>query len=217
MGNAVIFNAESYYKYYDQEPDYHLHLITQTGGYREILADPEKYGKKSAVGLETYIEKNRLDWLYYKASYSLFDVKRLYDNGKWYDDDYNFHNVLKLTAGSNFNKCHRLSGRLDLTEGAPYTPFDAALSNAAFQSLYDLSNGWNSKRRNTYVNLSIRYDYTAYFRKTTLKAYFEIENLLNEQTLLQESYDPGVKFPEGKEAQYLSGGIMPIGGMTVTF
>jgi hypothetical protein len=211
--------VEGYYKHYDREPVYSIvpDPADPSAGTRRVEADGKRYGKKRAYGVEMFVHKKKLDKFYYQISYSLFSSKRRYTDGEWYDDDHNFRNAAKMTVGSNLNKSHRLSGRLDITEGNPYTPIDVTASEAAYSARYDIADGWNAKRRDPRFKLSLRYDYTLYLRRMTLTSYVEVQNLLNQQDIVMQYYSLGGKFPEGEVTTMYGRGILPVGGMTITF
>lgn len=220
LSDVVLFGSEAYYKYYDREPLYTIQIPDANypnAGYREIEASPDRQGKKKAFGLELFIHKKRLDNFFYQLSYSLTSVKRKYKNSKWYDDDHNFRNNAKLIIGSNFHRSHRASLRLDVSEGNPYTPIDKTASMNSYDTRYDVTNGWNSERRDPRINLSFRYDITMYLKRTSITSYVEVANILNRKDIIVEYYSFGDVFPEGEIKKFLGRGIFPIGGMTINF
>jgi len=219
LSDVVVFGSEVYYKYYDREPLYSIvpDITNSLTGERVIDVSPDHYGRKKAYGLELYLHKKKLDKFYYQVSYSLFNARRLYEDGEWYDDDYNLRNNLKTIVGSNFHKCHRVSLRMDLSEGNPYTSIDEDASDIYKRTLYKIEDGWNTKRRTMRAKFSIRYDATLYRKWGNITGYFEVQNILNQRDVYYEYYSLGKYFPKGKVEEILTRGIFPIGGCTIDF
>ena len=219
FSDVVVFGVEAYYKYYDREPLYSLIPDNSNAsvGERVIEVNPDHFSKKKAYGLELYLHKKKLDKFYYQVSYSLFNVLRLYENGKWYNDDYNLRNSLNMIIGSNFHRSHRISVRMDLSEGFPYTKIDKTASDAYKRTLYAIGDGWNVKRRNIRIKLALRYDATFYLKWGNITCYLEVENILNQRDVFFEYYSIGESFPEGEIVNHLSRGFIPMGGFTVDF
>ncbi len=220
LSDVVLFGTEAYYKYYDREPLYSIQIPDANypnAGYREIEALPDRQGKKKAFGLELFIHKKRLDHFFYQFSYSLSSVKRQYKSGAWHDADHNYRNSAKLIIGSNFHRSHRVSLRLDVSEGNPYTSIDETASLNSFDTRHDITNGWNGERRDPRVRLSFRYDLTMYLRRASITTYVEVENILNQKDVIAEYYSYGDVFPEGEIKKFIGRGIFPIGGITINF
>ncbi len=217
--DAVYMSAEGYCKYYDREPLYSITADSSFAGagQRSVVTGRSTYGVKRVYGLELFLQKRTHDWLYYQVAYSLFSAERRYENGKWYDDDYNLRNAATLVIGSQFHRSHRIACRMDFTEGMPYTPVDVAASTALWDTYYDISDGWNSKRRDFRFVLSLRYDLTLYFRRTAVSLYLEVENLFDNRDIVADYLSFGDKYPEREVTNYKGRGILPQGGLTVTF
>jgi len=217
LWDAVYLSAEGYYKYYDREPLYAVHDTMPGVGQRSVVTGRNTYGLKRVYGLELFLQKRKQDWLYYQLAYSLFNAERRYEDGKWYDDDFNVRNCAKLVIGSQFHRSHRIACRMDFLEGLPYTPVDIDASTSLWDTYYDTRNGWNSKRRDFRFVLSLRYDPTLFFQRTSATLYLEVENLLNNEVLLAEYLSFGDKYPEREVKSWEGRGILPQGGLTITF
>ena len=105
----------------------------------------------------------------------------------------------------------------DFTEGAPFTPVDIVATGKNHSIRYDMSDGWNKKRRNARVLLSFRYEFTMYLRNTTISSYVEVENILNHRDDLYEYFSLGEHFGDGKIVSFKGRGILPVGGVQITF
>lgn len=216
FSDVIVGGAEAYVKYYDREPSYVIESDPWMEGYRTIDTTFSEHGRKYVYGLELYLQKKRLDRLYYSVSYTFFNAQTEYADGSWYEDDQNIRNNLNLVVGSKINRHHQIALRLDLSEGYPYTPIDRAASEASMHTVYDVSDGWNSRRREARAKVGVRYDLTLFFKRTSLTLYAEVTNLLNQQDIVWEWYEYGDE-PPGRIARYYSRGILPIGGLKIEF
>ncbi len=207
LGKNVIIGSEIYYKLYDREPLYDI--VDQE---REIDTLFNKHGEKRVYGIEFYAQKKKIDKFYYNISYTLLNSEMKYKNGNWYTDDFNLRNNATIVLGSKFHKNHGVCIRADLSEGYPYTPID--MENSDIETKYDVSDGWNSERRDFRAKLGLRYDLRLFLRKMNVTLYLEVKNLLNQSDVVFEHYDPK---DGGKIIQYEGMGILPIGGLTIDF
>jgi outer membrane receptor protein involved in Fe transport len=212
IAGDVIAAIEAYYKYGDREP---LYAIVDHN--RELIADFERYGRKKTYGIEMSLQKKRHDWFFYQLGYTYFDSRLEYRDGNWYNADLNLHNAGTALVGSALNKYHSLSLRLDLAEGSPYTPVDEALSKQRYSTMYDVGEGWNSRRREARVDLGVRYDLSIYLKRCTVTAYVEVQNLLGRRYVISEELRQGRKYGDGYIYQCKSRGIFPVGGLMVDF
>jgi hypothetical protein len=212
IGETILANAELYYKFADREP-----LYVATDSCRYMLTDFKEYGRKKTWGLEISVQKKRRDKFFYQFSYTYFDSRVMYQDGVYYDSDLNLHNAGAVLLGSQINRNHSICASLDVTQGAPYTPvdFDASLSRA--MTIYDISDGWNSQRRSTRFQLSLRYDIKLYGKRLNLTGYFEVQNILNERDVVSEEYRQGTTLGTGYIHKVKSRGIFPITGLTLDF
>lgn len=217
LGDAIVYGAEAYYKYYDREP---LHAVRQTGagvGYRDITLSTDHYSHKRAYGLELYLQKKKLDAFYYQIAYALTRAEQEYEGGEWYEDDNNLRNSASVILGSNFHRSHRVSLRFDISEGSPYTPLAMDASREHGTTLYDIADGWNGERRPWRLKLNLRYDMTLNFKRTTVTLYLEGYNLLNQRDIVHEYFTYGDSWPDGERVEVLSRSILPGLGLYITF
>ena len=87
----------------------------------------------------------------------------------------------------------------------------------SYDGRFDISDGWNSKRRDPRFKLSFRYDMTLYLKRASITSYVEIDNILNQKDVVVEYYSLGEEFPEGEINTFWCRGILPVGGITITF
>lgn len=203
----IVFGSEVYYKHYDREALYEI-----KDQQRKIDTTFNKFGQKRAYGIELYLQKKKKDKFYYNIAYTLLNSEVQYKDKKWYSSDYNLRNNATIVLGSQFHKSHGICARFDLSEGYPYTPIDLEASD--FTTRYDVSNGWNSKRRDFRAKIGLRYDLTWYLKRMNITGYVEVKNILNQSDIIHESYNPS---NGGSISQVKGIGILPIAGLTIDF
>lgn len=214
IGKSLAFDAEVYGKYYDRERNYHL---DPDSGERICSIDPKNHWHRKTAGLELHLQKQRQDRFFYEVAYSFSWAEQEYDNGKWYTADDNLRNSCHVILGSRFLKHHAVSSRMDLSEGRPYTPIDTARSLREYRTTYQMGNGWNTKRRDFSMNLSLRYSHTSEFQWGRMESYVEGTNLLNRADIISESYDLGKGPEDGAISASQGRGIFVVGGLLVSF
>jgi hypothetical protein len=212
IAGSVVAGVEAYDKYGDREP---LYAIVDTG--REMLTDFKRYGNKKTSGLELSVQKKRHDRFYYQLGYTFFNSSTQYADGSWHESDLDLRNAGIVLIGSNLNRYNSVSLSIDLAEGAPYTPIDAAKSSARFRTMYDLSKGWNGARRPPRCEIDIRYDLMLYMKRFNVTGYIEVQNILDRRDIISEEYRTGTKYNQGYIYQTKSRGIFPVVGVTVDF
>ena len=89
-----------------------------------------------------------------------------------------------MTAGKKFKRNIELGLKFRYSGGAPYTPIDLATSsNVAIWNINQQGvlnyNELNSVRLNDVHGLDLRLDKKWYFKKWSLNAYIDVENLYN--------------------------------------
>ena len=125
-------------------------------------------------------------------------------------------NNASMIIGSKINKHNSVVIRCDISEGFPFTKINLEKSKEHVETIYDIDKGWNTYQDKPRVKLSVRYDLQLFLKRSNLTAYFEIQNVFNQQDVLHEWY-----IALGKNKGYiikrLSTGIIPIGGLTIDF
>jgi hypothetical protein len=98
--------------------------------------------------------------------------------------------IISLTAGKQFDKNWEIGVKFRFQGGTPYTPYD--LDKSATKEIWDVTQqgvyDWdkvNSLRYKAAHGLDIRVDKRWYFKKWSLNAYLDIQNVYNYQIELQ--------------------------------
>lgn len=214
LGTSVTLDVETYFKWYDREA---LFALDSAQGERNVTPAIRDFGHRRATGLELHLQKRRQDRFYYELAYSFAIAEQEYATGEWLPTDDNLRHSAKLILGSRLNQAHTVSGRLDLSEGRPFTPIDTTRSLAQCRTVYNTAAGWNSERRDPIVNLALRYAHNSYYRWGRVENYVELTNLLNRTYPVQEYYERGHSPADGRIATYDSRGIFFVGGVAVNF
>ena len=157
-------------------------------------------------------------------------IKQWYVPSAW-DNRY----ILNLTAGKKFKNNIELGVKFRYSGGAPYTPLDLATSS--IKGVWDVNQQGvldydllNTKRLNDIHGLDIRLDKKWFFKKWSLNAYLDIENLYNYKIQLpsevgidDELSDQPI-YPAQNDSQYSlyeivneSGTILPTVGLLIEF
>ncbi|MBN1980349.1 MAG: TonB-dependent receptor plug domain-containing protein [Chitinivibrionales bacterium] len=216
--NQWAISAETYFKWYDRE--YPFENPDELYFEREIYKEGAKtwcrfnqpQGKKKAYGLELLLRSVGNQTLTYSAGYSLFAVQNKYSNGSWYADNNEVRNSLTLTMGYTVNQSHSASLRLSASEGLPYSsmiivPIDEFFSEAIF----DTTEGYNTKRFDPILSLSLRYQYTTQQSWGHFSGYIDLLNCLNQTPILKRA------FRVNRFIYRRKSGILPVAGITLTF
>lgn len=242
-------SLEGFYKWY---ADYPVSVIDKVslaskGGDFGTVGDEEvlSLAKGKAYGLELFYRNRDLAGFNVIFSYTLFRSKsQEIDQMLNPIDDYipsswdNKH-LLNLTSIRKFKKDWQVGFKWKFLGGAPYTPWDIAISekrpawDARGRGYLDFTR-YNLSRLKGYNQLDIRADKEFYFNRWTLTLYTDIQNILNlkadqPDNLFQaknENGDPVISNPgdpyvdqlyELKLVQAETGTILPTIGIIVEF
>jgi len=214
LGESLLLDAETWYKWYDREACYALDSLQ---GDRSVTPVGTDFGHRRAAGLEMHLRKPRQDRFFYELAYSFTIAEQEYADGTWVPADENRRHNGKLILGSRLTQSHSVSGRIDLSEGRPYTPVDEERSLATWRTVYDIDEGWNSKRREFVANLALRYTHKSNYDWGRVESYCEVTNLLNRVYPVQEYYERGRTPADGRIASFDSRGIFFVGGVSVNY
>ncbi len=143
--------------------------------------------------------------------------------------------ILNVTAGLRLPRDWELGFRLRYLGGAPFTPYDRESSlrkenwDVSQQGILDYSM-LNSQRLPSAYGLDIRIDKTYYFKKWSLNAYLDIQNVTNAQVIAQPFLDVqrdaegrAIEDPNnpnrylGRNIENTSGTLLPSIGVMVEF
>lgn len=142
-----------------------------------------------SYGIE-YLAQQKLS----KGFYGIFSytwVRSEFQNatGEFIPSAWDNRNIFTLTGGKIFKKNWELGVRYRYVGGAPVTPFDPALTltrtvwDVQQRPVFDFAN-LNSQRGGPTQQLDIRIDKKWNFEKWAFNFYVDVQNLLNQQTVL---------------------------------
>ena len=186
--NYSKITVESFYKNYDNYPfsDSVGISLANLGGDFGVIGNENitSISKGISYGLEFLAQQKLstsvygiLSFTYYRSEFE--DKNNQYVPSAW-DNRY----ILNLTAGKKFKNNIELGVKFRYSGGAPYTPLDLATSS--IKGVWDVNQQGvldydllNTKRLNDIHGLDIRLDKKWFFKKWSLNAYLDIENLYN--------------------------------------
>lgn len=219
IGKSHLLRAETYQKWYDRE---FMYYTPEEPDLDSVQYNGAQNGKKKVFGCELQFRKRSFDKIYYSLSYSLVNAEDLYSNGVWYGDKNSVRNIGSAVLGTNFLKHHGFALQLTAREGQPYSVLEVikyestgsdGVKQTEYYASYPDQPKWNSKRRNPYVALGVRYDFKVYRKWGNLTGYFDVSNILNNTPVIDETIDKET----GKVVKQYAAGILPMFGLTVDF
>lgn len=236
--NYSKITLESFYKNYNNYPfsDSVGISLANLGGDFGVIGNENisSISKGRSYGLELLAQQKLsssvygiLSFTYYKSEFE--DKNEVLIPSAW-DNRY----ILNVTAGKKFKRNIELGIKFRYSGGAPYTPYDLATSsikgvwNVNQQGVlnYDLL---NNERLSDIHGVDIRLDKKWFFKKWSLNAYLDVENLYNYKIQLPSELgineDVGEQLFEAQnDSQYSlyeivneSGTVLPTVGLLIEF
>ena len=223
--NGIRFKFETYYQYLynipvQQNLNSSFSMINE-GNALEGLTLIDSLANKGTgknYGLEFTIEKFFSKHYYFMTTTSIYQSKYTGSNNveyhTSYDGGYVFNALAGYELGLGKTKTKSLSLDLKYTQagGNRYTPIDLEKSILAGTSVY-IDNEAFSQRLKTYSRIDVKLSYKMNRKKTSHSLFFTVENILNRQNVLRQSYNADTKSIQ-TEYQF---GIFPYGGYRIEF
>lgn len=145
------------------------------------ISEGRSYGLEFSA--QQKLNKSIYGILSYTFSKSEFEDK----NGVYIPSAWDNRHILNLTLGKRFKKDWEIGFKFRLLSGAPFTPYDVALSSQI--AVWDVTqqgvldwNKINTERAPLSHGLDFRIDKKIYLKKMTLNIYFDMQNVYNFQT-----------------------------------
>jgi hypothetical protein len=230
---------EGFYKIYDNYPLVladSISLANLGGDFGVIGNEPvSPISKGKSYGIE-FLAQQKLS----RSVYGILAVTlvRSYFTNKEEDfvvSAWDNKQIISLTAGKQFNKNWQAGIKFRFQGGTPYTPYD--LDKSATKEIWDVTQqgvyDWdkiNSLRYKSAHGLDIRVDKKWFFKKWSLNAYVDIQNIYNFQIELQpyltvQRDDSGLPIEDPTEpTRYLikpieniAGTVLPSIGLMIEF
>jgi len=196
FGNAVKFTAEIYSKTYRDYP------VDRANPYQTLAnlggsVIPTYYGSPLVSAGSGYARGFELSaqngapgawsWLIDYA-YSVVKFKAL--DGVLRNGDFDFRHILNAMISCRISPTLYLGFKWRLMGGQPYTPFDIGLSTAHDSAYFDLTR-INTLRYPPYHRLDLRLEKAFVFKRWSLSAFVDIQNVYNRKNIYYKFWDEG--------------------------
>jgi hypothetical protein len=196
--NYSKITLEGFYKIYDNYPfllDENISLANLGGDFGVIGNEPaNSTSQGKSYGMEILMQQRMSSSIYGILSYTFVRSEFKDQFGTYVPSSWDNRHILNITAGKKFKKDWEFGAKFRLLGGAPYTPYDVALSSQ--KEVWDITqqgvNDWsrlNTERNGISHGLDIRIDKKWFFKKWALNAYVDIQNVYNSKTEVQSFLD----------------------------
>lgn len=151
-------------------------------------------GTGKNYGIEMTLEKFFSDSYYFLITGSLFDSKYKGSDGIERNTTFNTKYVLNVLGGKEFKLGKRgnilsLNIKASTIGGRYATPINLAVSQQAGIAVYDKQYAFSEKQP-AYFRVDFKISYRKEFRKSTLEASLDLQNLTNHKNIFSQGYDP---------------------------
>ncbi|MFN8319828.1 MAG: TonB-dependent receptor [Saprospiraceae bacterium] len=189
------FTVEGFYKKYDRYPVSLLtgiSLANQGGEFGAIGNEAiTSTGKGEAYGFEVYGQQKLTGSLFAVVSYTFVRSKFSGVNGLSIPSAWDNRHLVSLILGKKLGRGWELGLKYRYAGGAPYTPFDATLSQQNYLTLgtgiLDY-NQLNTLRLKGFSQFDLRLDKKWNYQKWTLDLFLDVQNLLVTQNPAYPQY-----------------------------
>ena len=186
--NYSKITLESFFKQYDNYPFSIIDSISlaNLGGDFGVIGneDISSISKGRSYGIEFLAQQKLSSSVYGIMSVTYYKSEFEDKNGELIPSAWDNRFILNMTAGKRFNRNIELGVKFRYSGGAPYTPIDLATSSNI--NIWNINqrgvlnyDALNTERLNNVHGIDIRLDKRWYFKKWSLNAYMDIENLYN--------------------------------------
>lgn len=180
FASSWTWTLSGFYKYqFNRVAVSNAQQWTEDGGVASERQSNEQDGH--IYGAEVLLRKDPdripvLGWLSYTLLWS-----RLRDRPgePHYDADFAQRHVLNAVVGVQLPKRWRVGGRFQLTSGAPYTPVNGALLDAASGAYIPIDGPRNAETLPLFHQLSLRVEKTWLGKWASATAYLDLQNVYN--------------------------------------
>ncbi len=169
-------------------------------------------GKGRSRGVEVMIQKKLARNLYGMVSGSCFRAEYQNTDHVWRNRTVDNQVTFNIEGGYKPNNKWEFSLRWIYAGGRPYTPFDAAASEAAHQGLYN-ENRINGDRLPDYHSLNVRFDRRFFFSHSNLVLYLSVWNAYGRRNISEYTWNEIDNMQKSSEQW----GTLPIFGLEYEF
>lgn len=219
FASDLRFSIEGYYKKYINYPvsvlipTYVLISGGTENGPNILLGQATSQGYGDTKGIDISIQKKLTGTGFYgMLNYSLMQSKVTALQGGEKPGTFDYRNNITVIAGYQLANDWLIGVKYRYTTGRPYTPFNVAASTIAGRGVYDFDN-FNESRFKAYSRLDIRVDKKWNYKKLSIVAYIELQNILNTQNVYQYFWNE-YRNEQGTIYQW---GFLPVGGFSIQF
>lgn len=236
-GTNTKITIEGFYKQYADYPFLlrdSISLANLGSDFGVIGNEPVRsFSEGRSYGVEFLAQQKLFKGFYGILAYTWVISEFQDKNGDFVPSAWDNGNIVTITGGKKFKGDWELGVRFRYLGGAPYTPFDAELS--ALRSNWDIRgvgvfdyNRLNTERNGAVHQLDVRLDKRFFFKKWSLNAYLDIQNIYNYQAPLapfitvqrDENGEPLVNPNDPsryltKEVENFSGTLLPSIGLII--
>lgn len=198
LPNNARMTLEGFYKYYDQYPfltEDSIALANLGADFGVVGNAPvSSIGQGRSYGVEFLWQQKLYKGFYGLLAYTFVRSEFEDKNKRYVPSSWDNRHLVSLTGGKKFGKNWELGVRWLFTGGAPYTP--SSVQQTVLMNNWNVRpfgipdyNRLNTQRISAFHQLDIRIDKKYYFKRWSLNAYIDIQNLYNHQTKLEDSID----------------------------
>jgi outer membrane receptor for ferrienterochelin and colicin len=201
--NYSKITIESFYKSYDKYPFSIIDSVSlaNLGGDFGVIGneDISSISDGRSYGLEFLAQQKLISKIYGILSFTYYKSEFEDKNENLVSSTWDNRYILNMTVGKKFKRGIEIGIKFRYSGGAPYTPID--LVNSSNKDIWDVNqtgvldyNLLNTNRLNDFHKLDIRIDKKWFFKKWSLNAYIDVENIYNSKVQLPPEYgiDPNL-------------------------
>ncbi|MEP7146647.1 MAG: TonB-dependent receptor [bacterium] len=218
FASDIRATVEVYYKKYKDYPvwkDIPTYILIDGGADfgPNIVGEAVSAGKGFVKGIDISIQKKLShSGLYGMLNYSFIKSEFTALAGNEKPGAFDAGHQLTLIAGYQFKNGWLVGTKFKYTGGRPYTPLDEQASGRVNRAVYSTGD-FNSQRYPYYMRVDLRVDKKFDFKKASLVAYLELQNLFDRQNIYSYYWNED----NNKLATIYQWAFFPVGGISVQF
>jgi hypothetical protein len=219
---GIRLKTEMYYQYLynapvEKQPTPYSALNSGASFGADYVDSLTNGGTGSNYGLDLTVERSFSKGYYFLVTGSVFNSEYEGSDGIKRNTAYNMGHVVNLLAGKEFKLGHKgsvLSLNLKITDvgGRYLTPLDMKRSQGEGRSIYDLNKAYSQKQPD-YFRTDLKIGYRREFRRSTLEAAIDFQNITSHENIFSETYDK----KSGKMVRNYQQGFFPVPMLRYTF
>ncbi|MEO8664021.1 MAG: TonB-dependent receptor [Ignavibacteria bacterium] len=218
FASDIRATVEVYYKQYKDYPvwkDIPTYILIDGGADfgPNIVGEAVSAGKGFVKGIDFSIQKKlSQSGLYGMMNYSFIKSEFTALSGNEKPGAFDPGHQFTLIAGYQFRNGWLVGTRFKYSGGRPYTPIDKEASRNVNRAVY-ATDDFNSSRYPYYMRVDLRVDKKFDFKKASLVAYIELQNLFDRENIYSYYWNEDDK----RLATVYQWAFFPVGGISVQF